>query len=132
MSKITVTRLQRANALDALHNMWPSVPPKNVIKRLSWWTQFPSKAQADCGTVACFGGWCAHWPNFKAQGVSVGVNGAPVMQNINNVSEKLFGNRILFMQRLISEEIGKLATLTDHELVSHRLRELIKNSTVRG
>ena len=56
---IKVTQLQRDNALDALNNMWPSVPPENVVDRLCTWRLDEFGTQPDCGTAACFGGWCA-------------------------------------------------------------------------
>lgn len=128
--KIKVTQKQRDNLLEALNVMWPSVPPENVFPALAAFRSGDKfKAKPTCGTVACFGGWCAWWPSFRAQGVRVNPDnvGAPMMGNsywAAEVAEKLFGDYGLFMSRL-DHESG-----TDHEVVTARLKKLLANSEV--
>lgn len=127
---IEVTQQQRDNALDALHIMWPSVPPRNVYPRLTRWAKDTNGAPS-CGAVACFGGWCAWWPAFQAQGVRATPFG-PRMDAGEEwgdaVAHFLFGDRRLFWPRGAAGDIKFEGT--DHELVTHRLQELIKNSEV--
>lgn len=127
--KLEVTAQQRANALEALNVMWPSVPPKNVSPRLRNFTENEND-ETNCGTVACFGGWCARWPNFIAQGGAGTSCGYPVLNDgagyVNAMAIKLFGVSAwpLFDAREGHED-G-----TDHQIVSKRLRKLIRESVV--
>lgn len=123
MAKIRVTAQQRANALECLNVMWPSVPPENVYPRLGFWRKGDATRPATCGTVACFGGWCALWPPFKAQGIAASSLGMPIVYG--GAPAALFGadDSIFFVRR--PQEHG-----TDHEVVTKRLRALIKNSVV--
>lgn len=138
---IQVTQQQRDNALQALHVMWPSVPPENVAPQLKHFvTDFAgneapnSNEPLDCGSFACFGGWCTVWPPFIAQGVRLS-DGVPCMPGPNgdlyglSVAGELFGAMSLFCRRgALGAEDPPL--MTDHELVSARLRRLINNSEV--
>lgn len=130
MAKIRVTAQQRANALDALNNMWPSVPPENVMSNLGWWRNGSPTRAPTCNTIACFGGWCAWWPAFRAQGVRVSRNGKPFMRNkplACEVSQELFGcGTLFFSRRALDEPFNG----TDHQVVTQRLRQLIRNSIV--
>ena len=126
---IQVTQQQRDNALDALNNMWPSVPPENVYPGLNAWVR--DAGQPNCGTVACFGGWCAWWPAFRDQGVVASASsGAPTILGRHfGVASDLFGNYDLFHPRGEHEaDMGFEGN--DHELVTHRLKWLIENSEV--
>ena len=130
---IRVTKQQRANAIEARDVMWPSVPPENVEPALAAWRRHGS-GKPSCGTVACFGGWCAWWPGFRAQGVRADELGAPTFGNSAMPSEascQLFGLSEMFRSRGGSG-IDRQASyeLTDHELVTHRLNWLIENSEV--
>ncbi|VTU32093.1 hypothetical protein H4CHR_02941 [Variovorax sp. PBS-H4] len=130
MNKIQVTAQQRANALEALNVMWPSVPPENVVHDLYTWRQGEGgySDAPTCGTLACFGGWAEWWPAFRAQ-LPDGVFGS-----WNRLAE-LFGPRENdHVDDLFNSREGHVAddgfTGTDHELVTNRLRWLIENSEV--
>jgi hypothetical protein len=132
---IRVTKQQRANAIEARDVMWPSVPPENVMPDLGAWRAIKcGRGRPTCGAVACFGGWCAWWPGFRAQGVQADGKGMPTLPGMSwasNVSKELFGHSEMFMARG-SATIDRHAPyeLTDHELVTHRLNWLIANSKV--
>lgn len=128
---IVVTAQQRANALEALNVMWPSVPPQNVYPELLGWRIDPWKrsTRPNCRTLACFGGWCAWWPAFREQGVRARPVGTPYLVDDEfssgaDVSLQLFGVGDLFRSR--TEGGG----LSDHEVVTQRLGNLIANSRV--
>lgn len=131
MQKIKVTALQRANALEARDVMWPSVPTGNVARGLAFYSERGS-AETDCGTVACFGGWCARWPGFVAQGVRLDARGVPETLSGRwglGVADELFGESGLFFGRNgISVDAGFRGS--DHALVTRRLNWLIANSEV--
>lgn len=131
-AKIKVTQQQRDNALDALLRMWPSVPTKNVYPGLLWWRKGEApQNNVTCGTVACFGGWCAVYPKFVAQGVARDWCGTPSYRNgtdcgsVNSAALHLFGDDTLFIWRTDYDGPG-----TDHEVVTRRLQNLIRNSVV--
>lgn len=133
MEKIKVTAQQRANALEARDVMWPSVPEANVIEELCNWTEHQSD-KTDCGTVACFGGWCARWPKFQDQGVYVDKRGVP-RSNFEGpfaVSTLLFGDSLFTARSSGTDSRMGLYGFdgTDHELVTARLNWLIENSEV--
>jgi len=134
--KLKVTQQQRDNALEALHVMWPSVPPENVFPDLADWRDGGLTLKAPhCGTAACFGGWCAWWPSFRAQGVHPTYYGAPDMNEsgmlCSEVSQALFGHVGMFAGR--GGFPGEWQTKwTDHEIVTRRLQWLIENSEVVG
>lgn len=137
MEKIKVTAQQRANAVEALTVMWPSVPAANVAHKLSTWRAYNEERNGPptCGTHACFGGWCAWWPSFRTQGVTSDSTGAPVMGRAidGGVARKLFGAKFLFDYRSFlraHRADHNTELLTDHELVTHRLQWLIDNSEV--
>lgn len=134
---IIQTQQQRDNTLDALNNMWPSVPEENVALRLSFWRESRSRAKKpDCNTIACFGGWCAVWPAFQTQGVSVHpAYGSPTTPgNIyfpHEVAKALFGDVSIFNSRGLHLADDNF-TGSDHALVTNRLKELLNNSKVRS
>jgi len=133
MSKIIQTPQQRANTLEALNVMWPSVPPENVYGHLGFWRDGGSfEKEMNCNTTACFGGWCVGWPTFKAQGVSVDGQGMPHLGNRfgTDVALPLFGLNDVFMIRGFTS-IDDGFKGTDHELVTHRLQWLLDNSEVK-
>lgn len=133
MSKIIQTPQQRANTLEALNVMWPSVPPKNVYRQLADFREGNRRTAPDCGTVACFGGWCAWWPSFVDQGIKVGCGGKPVIAGFDwaaDASKHLFSYPQMFAGR-DGHPADKRFTGTDHELVTHRLQWLLDNSEVQ-
>lgn len=136
-TKIEVTPQQRANALEALKVMWPSVPDENVYRELAWWRAGASHGAPDCGTVACFGGWCAWWPAFQAQGIVAHASGAPSTPSGSGTfgtSQFLFGQEDMFAPRdghpADKTAGGDQYKGSDHALVLRRLRWLIRNSKV--
>lgn len=131
MNKIKVTAKQRENAHEALR-MWATVPPENVYPELSYWRMDRSNAPPECGTVACFGGWCAWWPEFARQGVKVGAFGWPTITRREGYGTAgyLFGAEQLFYPRASGCAADRVFAGTDHELVTHRLNWLIANSEV--
>ncbi|MCY1206584.1 hypothetical protein D9M72_181570 [compost metagenome] len=131
--KIKVTPQQRANALEALNVMWPSVPEGNVTSRLNVWRAVESpKKPPSCGTVACFGGWTEWWPSFRQQlGVKQGHE--PSWRKISELFGPWQHSHIsdLFNPRECHDaDIGFSGT--DHALVANRLIWLIANSEVVG
>ena len=134
MAKIKVTAQQRTNAISA-KEMWNSVPEKNVSTNLSSWREDrKSRTQPDCNSIACFGGWCAWWPAFQAQGVSVTTGGAPFMKSSSEayVDQELFGEPGMFNPRRhhTADKNKNLSKWSDWEVVMNRLDWLIKNSVV--
>lgn len=130
-----ITRQQHENLLDALLNMWPSVPPENVYPSLNDWRDTSDTCgnkKPSCQTVACFGGWCAWWPAFRRQGVRAMDCGAPVTpdgRTADGVSRLLFGCGDLFCCRGIHSSDGGFRG-TDHELVTNRLKFVLRNCEV--
>lgn len=137
--RFPVTQQQRDNLLDALNNLWPSVPPENVVRRLAVFrsdrrldgtTVARYEDQPDCNTLACFGGWCVAWPNFMAQGLYSSL-GAPIMLGGGvSADEQLFGVAGLFSVRGCFGEDLRFGAVSDHEVVTHRLKWAIDNSVV--
>ncbi len=133
----TLTKKQTKNLKEALL-MWETVPAGNVTRGLDHWRKEPY-AQPDlsraptCNTIACFGGWCAHWPEFQRQGVRPApVSGAPKIGNLDpvEVSELLFGHHQLFSARGNSElDDAGIYSLSDHEVITYRLNRLLKESS---
>lgn len=150
MTKRPITQQQYSNLKEALEVMWPSVPPANVSPRLGRWRvvseeEYRSsiargfKTPPDCGTICCFGGWCAWWPNFRAQGVSVGYEGYPVFDDgawpmdEEVVCSHLFGWETLFRMRgnsPIDRNVENEPCMSDHEFVKRRLQYALDNSEV--
>lgn len=151
---IYVTKQQRANLLQARDVMWPSVPPKNVYPSLRFWRKendkdTPCQSEPTCGTVACFGGWCAFWPEFQKQGIEPNEVGAPTITiggMFKSPSTALFGVSGLFTVRghfysndgapvdgLIISAFKELngRVPTDHELVTQRLNWVLRNTRVQ-
>jgi hypothetical protein len=134
MVKIKVTAQQRANALEALNVMWPSIKPEKVVSDLQMWTAVPE----DCNSPACFGGWVARWPEFQKQGVHAGLlNGEPILRvrgrtmYANEVAGVLFGERSLFdVRRGFPYLIEADRRVSSHQIVTRRLQWLIENSEV--
>ncbi|QFZ84557.1 hypothetical protein GFK26_18180 [Variovorax paradoxus] len=133
--KIKVTPQQRANALEALNVMWPSVPPENVFPALRDWRGAGEEfaVPPSCGTLACFGGWAEWWPEFRRQAGLAPDTGTMTWGDV----VELFGPpRHSQMDILPAMRGGHPAdegfTGTDHELVSNRLRWIIQNSEVAG
>lgn len=129
MNKIKVTQQQRDNAVEALTVMWPSVPPENVSPRLE---MYRDSLKMDCGSHACFGGWCAVYPTFVGQGLHFGRYGLPAIGDElggEPCADALFGDDLLFFERgVYPSDWGFRGS--DHALVTHRLNWLIENSEV--
>ena len=49
-----------------------------------------------CGSICCFGGWCAWEPAFRALGVRSDSRGAPRLPGDIHVSQHLFGVNYMF------------------------------------
>jgi len=134
MKKIRVTQQQRDNLLDALNVMWPSVPPANVYTKLDRFVDKGYDGQLHCGSIACFGGWCAAWPGFKNQGTSLTSGGVPIYSNGfirgwgTEVANRLFGHGVFSVRNDHPADEGFKGN--DHKLVTHRLQWLLKNSEV--
>ncbi len=103
------TPQQIENIREAI-KMWETVPPENVAPRLGFWRDgfgdphAGQKKPPTCGTVACFGGWLAWWPAFRAQGVEAWDGGAPYLTWASQpwaymVSRELFGDDDMFDSR---------------------------------
>ena len=128
-----ITLRQRTNAEDALHEMWPSVPKSNVTKLLR-----PSRDLTfNMRTVSDFGGWCARWQSFKDQGAALADAGHIVMVRNGQTftspqyaSMVLFGMAGMFMSRNHLWIDHHFINHTDHEVVTERLRWLIRSTEV--
>ncbi len=131
--RIQQTPQQRANTLDALHNMWPSVPERNVSPGLKEYRHGEIKnTNPDCDTIACFSGWCALWPPFVAQGIAPTVIGSAYhVASGGDGMLFLFGFSGLLLRRS-SITIDAGFTGTDHACVTNRLKWLLENSEVVG
>ena len=145
MRKTLVSARQRANALEALNVMWPSVPVDNVAPALRFWRDDHScygpngspHRGADCGTVACFGGWCALYPKFRDQGVTDSCSGAPMVVEGGRVvgaaavAHFLFGDASLFEPINASGQHSPHTTRAgSHAIVTKRLKDLIARTKV--
>ncbi len=136
---IEVTAQQRANAVEALTVMWPSVPEANVAPKLLEWRPSDDALEnrnspPTCGTVACFGGWVECWPTFREQ--------LELSGYFNDWDEllTLFGDGLEYTSEygfrydLFAIRGDHVAdahfTGSDHALVANRLRWLIANSFV--
>lgn len=141
---LLVTQQQRDNALEALHIMMPSILEEDVVTNLEHWNGGDLAKGIGCGTLACFGGFCASYLPFIEQGVCVESRGMPTMStgvssrevSSRVVSNILFGDTSMFNCRYNSyldfDASGKIFKGTDHELICHRLRKLIKTSKIVG
>ena len=131
---IEVSELQRKNLLEA-KEMWDSVPEKNVISGLKDFRAerrlVAMREAPTCNTLACFGGWCAWWPAFQAQGVIVSFSGGPHVRNHDCTSTFLFGHPNLFARRgdyLIDRFTNDSS---DWKIIMNRLNWVIKHSEVQ-
>ena len=93
--KLEVTVLQRANILSA-KEMWLKIP-KAKVKLSQWRSDRKTEREAPtCKTIACFGGWCAYWPVFQAQGLKATNFGAPMFEGGRTYTDYLNVAKILF------------------------------------
>ncbi len=133
-----LTKQQVKNLKEAIL-MWKTVPEKNVSKGLEYWRQ-RSDAETHvsgaptCKTIACFGGWCAHWPEFQRQDIRPHhISGAPKLGDLTSsgVSDLMFGNPSLFLARGYSAlDFGPdIYLLSDHAVVLYRLNRVLREST---
>ena len=146
---IKVTQLQRNNALSA-KKMWNSVPEAKVMPGLNGWNSLSVREDGDgeddkemtpdCNTICCFGGWCAYWPEFRAQGVIAVWGGMPAFEGLyaGEVDKVLFGCDDLFAirgegdaEKLLEEkDQDAYDEASDWQIVMNRINWLIKNSVV--
>lgn len=132
---------QLDNCLLAL-NLWlTKVKPDQVVENLTAYTQ-----KTDCGTLHCFGGWIAEWPEFQALGVftddysvQLSIRGAEDVVGLL-ASSALFGTEKLFGGRgFCNLEVPKVGDskayyyrdsdhrgLADWDLVVYRLKAQIQ------
>ena len=141
---IEVTQLQRDNAISA-KEMWLTVPEANVVPRLATWNYYHDakikrpKAPT-CKTIACFGGWCAWWPAFQAQGIKADPVGMPVIHENEDQSVcfTLFGVYRLFISRgraeadesFKSRSKQEYEEASDWKIIMNRIDYLIQNTVV--
>lgn len=111
---------------------WKTVPEKNVYPGLERWIK-NSKKPHNCNTVACFGGWVAAMPEFKAKGVDV----EPCYGDVRlrrprmpdlfgaSVANELFGDDTLFNPTGNCKfDLNKLPA-SDHAVVTNRIERRI-------
>ena len=132
MNKTSITQRQRDNLTEA-KKMWLSIPPENVAKGLNFWRGEDCKSMSTptCNTIACFGGWCAWWPEFIAQGITVNRYGEPSSLLEESPGFNLFGHDRLFTFRgghKSDEHIND--DVSDWDIVMNRIKWAINNSKV--
>lgn len=110
---------QLENCLLAL-SLWSEVKPRSVS--LDVWK---------CGTLACFGGHLATWPEFQAKGVFADSDHAPALtcrSYIMNwdIAKHLFGNDEMFSARgFCGDDLYCPDRASDHTIVVNRLQTQI-------
>lgn len=117
--------------------MMMDIPDKHIVQDLWAWVLKLSASgviiedptphelgQFECGSAACFGGWCAIHPHFIAQGVRRGPDGAPYHQDMG-AADHLFGSS-LFLSRKGWEKGSDKAIIMERLRMSlgERCREL--------
>lgn len=112
------TEQQMQNLREALI-WWQTVPEANVSPNLSRYTDGDHN-RTDCGTVACFGGWCARWPGLVDQGLRLNAWGCPA-GNTPKQAKKLFGDADIWSARWSHRADGFFEG-SDHALVTNRIR----------
>lgn len=130
--KRTFTKQQVKNIEEALV-MWKTVPPKNVFPCLDDWRDFSQEhpsSKVTCNTIACFGGWCCHWPEFKKQGLKAETDGRPLLGEIvgSKVAEQMFGDIDLFLPRGVHPADRNSLLVDDHTVVMNRLVTLLSEA----
>ncbi len=128
---------QHAENIKEAIRMWKTVPSENVVKDLNTWRSEPHACSsldspATCNTLACFGGWCAHWPKFQDQGVIIDRDGGPFMPHhllvAGEVAGHLFGDYYLFHITGVHRYDTDTRRLSDHSVVMNRLTSLLKEA----
>lgn len=139
MNTANKTKFHLDNSKIALR-YWMTVPPENVMPQLGFWFNHRGNEPVNCGTIACFGGWCSVMPEFVALGVSSDpmYGGAPrIKKGLHKddlgVSKFMFGCKDMFAPSVefldsFYCEYDRTAPkeCTDHELVQHRIIQNIK------
>lgn len=122
------TEQQNKNLSDWLNIHWPAVKPENVDDGLQVWTR-----ESECGAVHCFGGHVALNPDAQAQGAFLD-GGTPGIRTEDgfihygfSMGEMFFGVDGLFDARSKRGFDARHRDLTDHELVSARLKWALDN-----
>lgn len=122
---------QQIDNIEEAIVMWKTVPPKNVFPDLAYWRDISKERPADkvtCNTIACFGGWCCHWPAFQDQGLYADrYDGGPRLGNLSGgrAAQFLFGDMDLFLTRGVHPADGGTYMLDDHTVVMNRLKLLL-------
>ena len=146
--KIRVSQVQRENLLIA-RAMWLKIQKSQVSKDLGTWrsegfgSEVMNDEQPSCGTIACFGGWCAWVPEFMAQGVYASDIGSPDHDSMatfatpngiaNSVSLMLFGNSNMFRMRadtFTSKHEAYDDSSSDWQIVMNRIDALLEKTVV--
>ena len=127
--KLSFTDQQIKNIEEAIV-MWATIPPENVYPGLDDWRDFSKEIHADkvtCNTIACFGGWCCHWPAFKAQGLKAERDGRPRLLDLSgsSVADWLFGDIDMFLPRGCHPADKNSLLVNDHTVVMNRLKTLL-------
>jgi hypothetical protein len=125
----TFTKQQVKNIEEAIV-MWATVPPKNVYPGLDDWRDMSQEHNSDkvtCRTIACFGGWCCHWPEFKKQGLKAERDGRPLLNEASGskVADQMFGDTDLFLPRGTHPADRHSLLVDDHTVVMNRLKTLL-------
>lgn len=125
---------------------WLTIPDENVVKNLNDYKTYYDlegsvSIKHDCNTIACFGGWIPAMPEFAAMGVTFNeYSGLPILEKLcgYNVAGELFGERTIFCPTKVfcANVFGTSFNckydhtakpgISDHKLVTHRLKEHIK------
>lgn len=103
--------------------MMDSLPDSAILPRLDDWANWEMRDEGPhaCGAAACFGGWVAVHPYFKALGVIRWRDGSPMLQGrCLSVGETLFGVGGMFCGNYSHG-------LSDREEIDRRLRYALDN-----
>lgn len=90
-----------------------------------------------CGTIACFGGWCALDPFFQSLGVTLHEHHLyPIIDELYlyefEVAGYLFGDDLLFYARFHGELSGPNAELSDRAIVLRRITQRLRQLGVEA
>ena len=116
---------------------WLTVPKGNVVKNLENYRESGTGVKHNHQTIACFGGWVPAMPEFASMGVKLNTVGGPIMGEEfgMGVARELFGKLTLFAMKDVDgdsrhrcdyDDTAKPG-ISDHGLVTHRLKEHIKH-----
>ena len=118
---------------------WATVPDENVVAGLeTYFIDGFDETPFSCNTIACFGGWVPAMPEFAAMGVTASdSHGVPIFGRSmgSEVAVELFNEETLFAPTKNSGNFSHNCNydrtakrdISDHGLVTHRLKEHIKH-----